>query len=76
MAAKKNIEMNDGLVTVKLPRLPGCDDYVYVSVNNVGYSIKRGEATRVPDFIAAEVERSEAAREAFYDTQSSLSSKN
>ena len=63
------------MVKVKLPRLSGEDDFVYVCVNDVGYSIKRGEAIEVPDFIAAELDRSEAARDKLYETMEAKAAK-
>ena len=71
MATKKavNPAEDNGLVTVKLPRESGADEFVYVSVNNIGYSIKRGEAIKVPQCVAQEIRRSEAAKEKLWQTK-------
>ena len=75
MAAKKPAaaakEDETGFVTVKLPREAGADDIVYVSVNSVGYAIKRGEAIKVPKAVANEIRRSERAKEKLWETKDS-----
>lgn len=67
-AAKENEE---GFVTVKLPREAGADEIVYVSVNSIGYAIKRGEPIKVPKAVANEIRRSERAKEKLWATKDS-----
>lgn len=69
------VDEHEGKVPVRLPRISGEDTYVYVCVNNTGYSIKRGETTYVEPYIAEEIERSEAAREAFFKKSDAMKSK-
>lgn len=65
-------ENEEGFVTVKLPREAGADEIVYVSVNNIGYAIKRGEAIKVPKAVANEIRRSERAKEKLWETKDSF----
>ena len=39
-------------VKIKLPRIKGAEDQVFVSVNNYTCIIKRGVEVEVPDFVA------------------------
>jgi len=59
-------------VPVKLPRVSGADEIVYVSVNEYSCTIPRGKTVMVPRFIKEEVDRSEAAKEALHATEESL----
>ena len=51
-------------VPVKLPRVSGGEEIVYVSVNDYSCTIPRGKTVEVPRFIKEELDRSEAAKEA------------
>ena len=53
-------------VKYKLPRLGTNDMDVYVSVNDYTCIIPRGKTVEIPRCVVAELERSEAAKEAFY----------
>ena len=52
-------------VKVKLPRTSGTESQVYVSVNDYSCVIPRGVEVEVPVFVKEELDRAEAAREAF-----------
>lgn len=41
----------------------------------MNYLIPKGKEVEVPDFVKEEYERSEAAREAFYETVATMSTK-
>ena len=70
MATKTN---SDGRVEVLLPRGGEREDpNLFVGVNGVGYLLPRGRKSRVPDFVAAEIARSERARDAMDETRSAL----
>lgn len=49
------------------------DPNLFVGVNGVGYLLPRGKKSRVPAFVAAEIARSERARDAMDETRSALS---
>lgn len=46
-------------VVVKLPRMKGAEDPVFVSVDDYTCYIKRGESVEVPWFVAEVLEQSE-----------------
>lgn len=65
---------NDKRVEVLIPRGGEREDpNLFVGVNGVGYLLPRGRKSRVPDFVAAEIARSERARDAMDETRSALS---
>ena len=69
MAAKKPV-IPEGKTRIKVPRVPGSgDDNYFVSVNGKNFLIPRGVEVEVPDYVAQEYYRSEAAKEKFYNTQ-------
>lgn len=51
-------------VACKLPRIPGRDDPVYVSVNDYSATIPRGKTVMIPRYVKEEVDRAEAALDA------------
>lgn len=55
-------------VTVRLPRVTGKDEYVYVSVNDYTALIKRGENVSVPRCVAEHLMLSEHAEDVFQGT--------
>lgn len=55
-------------VTVRLPRVTGKDEYVYVSVNDYTALIKRGENVSVPRCAAEHLMLSEHAEDVFQGT--------
>lgn len=70
MATKKT---TDERVEVLIPRGGEREDpNLFVGVNGVGYLLPRGKKSRVPDFVAAEIARSERARDAMDATRSAL----
>ena len=63
-------------VKIKIPKLSANDDPNFlIAVNGVNYLIPKGKEVEVPDFVKDEYERSEAAREAFYETVATMSTK-
>ena len=65
MAVKKT---NENRVSVTIPRGgPNDEPNVFVSINGVNYLLPRGQTSEVPDFVAAEYYRAEAALAAYYD---------
>ncbi len=59
--------------TVKVDRPTGNDDpNLFVGINGVNYILPKGKTSDVPEFVAAEIERSEAAKEKFYATSDDL----
>jgi len=75
MAAKTSADTT-GRVKIKIPRSNAKDEQdVFVGVNGVNYIIPKGKEVSVPDFVAREIERSQAAQEKFFDTQGRLVAK-
>ena len=63
----------DERVEVLIPRGGEREDpNLYVGVNGVGYLLPRGKKSRVPDFVCAEITRSERARDAMDAARSAL----
>ena len=63
-------------VKIKIPKLSANDDPNFlIAVNGVNYLIPKGKEVEVLDFVKEEYERSEAAREAFYETVATMSTK-
>ena len=61
---------------VFLPRAAkGEDQNFYVFINGVSYIIPRGKNVEVPDFVAAEINRSIEAENKFWETSESLKAK-
>ena len=59
--------------TVKIQRSSDREDpNFFVAVNGVNYLIPKGKSVEVPDYVAAEIERSQQAKEAFFDTSDAL----
>lgn len=76
MAARKNTELREGMVSVTVPRANGNEDpNLFISINGVNYLIPRGKTSVVPAAVAEEYYRSERAKDKFYETAESLSSK-
>lgn len=48
------------------------DPNCFVGVNGVNYILPRGKRSQVPDFVAEEFERSQAAEEKMYEEQDKL----
>lgn len=60
-------------VTVRVPRIhPKEDPNLFVGVNGKNYIIPRGKAVQVPRFVKDEIERSERAKDRFYETVEEL----
>lgn len=69
-------EKTDNLVEVMIPRASGNNEANYfVGVNGVSYLLPRGKKSKVPDYVADEIERSRAAEEAMYEAQDELKAK-
>lgn len=63
-------------VKIRIPKHAANDDpNFYIAINGVNYLIPKGKEVEVPDFVRDEYERSEAAREAFYNTVETMSAK-
>ena len=63
-------------VTVSIPRGDTkADPNLFVSVNGVNYLLPRGKKSTVPAHVAAEIERSERARDRFEDSREAKISK-
>lgn len=67
MATKKaTIETNER-VSVTIPRARyGEEENLFVAVNGVNYIVPKGKTVDVPDFVAAEIARAQAAEDKMY----------
>ena len=74
MAAKKNPD--DGLVSVRLNRIPGrgADQSQFVAVNGRSWLVKRGEWVQLPGYVARVLEESQRRRDRAEDMMAKLSS--
>ena len=74
MAVKKTVEpAKEGRVTVTVPRArKGEAEDLFVCLNGVNYLIPKGKAVQVPPEVAAEIERAQAAEEAYHDAAEEL----
>lgn len=64
MAIEKTTnEKAEKTVTIRLPRVKGESDSVYVSINERNWLIKRGVSVEVPECVAKLIEEQEAAIE-------------
>lgn len=63
----------DELVTIKLPRIPGEDDRVYVSVNDKSWIIKRGYEVQVPFCAYDVIRRSDIAEDVAVNFKENIS---
>ena len=62
MAAKKTEIKNDNRVKITLPRAKGSEPKeVFVGINGVNYLVPKGKTSEVPECVAKEIRRSEAA---------------
>lgn len=63
----------DARVEISLPR-PGDreDPNLFVAINGVSYLLPRGKTSRVPPEVAAELRRSESARDRLDETRDDL----
>lgn len=60
-------------VTIRVPRIhPKEDPNLFVGINGKNYIIPRGKAVKVPRFVKEEIERSEKAKDRFYETVEEL----
>ena len=60
--AKKIENKEANRVKIKLPRAKGSEPKeLYVAVNGVNYLVPKGKEVEVPEFVAEEIRRSEAA---------------
>ena len=58
----------EGKTNITIPRARrGEDETYFVSINGTGYQIPRGKEVTVPDFVAAEIERSQEAEEMMFE---------
>ena len=68
-----NTKNNDGRVEVSIPRGSDREDpNLFVGLNGVNYLLPRGKKSIVPTAVAAEIERSERARDALDATMDAL----
>lgn len=51
------------------------DPNLFVGINGTTWIIPRGKTSEVPDYVAAEIERAKAAKEAFDDYKDARQSK-
>ena len=66
-------KQNDERVEVNVPRGSDREDpNVFVGINGVNYLLPRGRSSRVPAAVAAELARSERARDALDATMDAL----
>ena len=71
MASTKKID--EGRVEVSVPRGAEREDpNLFVGINGVNYLLPRGRKSSVPAAVAAEIERSERARDALDATMDAL----
>lgn len=71
----ENITEENGynMTDIKVPRAAnGEETYMFVSVNGIQYQVPKGKTSRVPDFIAKEIERAIAAQEALDETMRNM----
>ena len=55
-------------VSVRLPKGGEREDPNYfIAINGISYLIPKNKSTEVPDFVAAEIERCQGAKDAFDD---------
>lgn len=65
---KKTTEVKtEKTVKIKLPRIKGESDTVYVSINNRNWLIKRGVEVEVPECVAELIDQQDAAIEEAYN---------
>ena len=57
------------MVTIKLPRIKGGEDAVYVSINERNWLIKRGVAVDVPKCVADLLDQQDKALDEAYQRQ-------
>ena len=62
-AEKKTEKKTEKMVTIKLPRIKGEADAVYVSINERNWLIKRGVEVEVPECVAKLIDEQEQAIE-------------
>lgn len=68
--AKKTVETKiEKKVTIRLPRIKGESDTVFLSINNRNWLIKRGVSVEVPECVAKLLEEQEEAIEKSYETK-------
>lgn len=59
--------------TIRVQRIhPKEDPNLFVGINGKNYIIPRGKAVKVPRFVKEEIERSERAKDRFYETVEEL----
>lgn len=70
MASKKKAENK---ITVKVERGAEREDpNLFVAINGVSYLVPKGKTSELPDYVAEEIKRAEAAKENFYQSQSRM----
>ena len=76
---KKKVEttevVKEEMVTIKLPKIRGGADSIWVSVNDKKWQIKRGVEVEVPACVAEVLEAREKQLERAYDYLESVTSK-
>ena len=76
MATEKKTEAKtENMVTIKLPRIKGESDSVYVSINERDWLIKRGVAVEVPECVAELLDQQEQALEEAYNRREAAKKK-
>lgn len=76
--ANETTAKGDGVNRVKyrLPRGSSKEDpNLFVAINGKSYLIPRGVEVELPDYVVAEIERSNEARDHFYNTVDALANK-
>lgn len=76
--ANETTAKGDGVSRVKyrLPRGSSKEDpNLFVAINGKSYLIPRGVEVELPDYVVAEIERSNEARDHFYNTVDALANK-
>lgn len=69
-AAKKNEA--EELVDIYIPREPGDESMFFVSVNDYQAALPRGKTSKVPKYVADEINLAREAKERFYETRDRL----
>lgn len=59
----ENVTAKEKMVTIRLPRIKGESDSVYISINERNWLIKRGCSVEVPECVAQLLEEQEQAIE-------------
>ena len=76
MGKVKDLCTDVKMVELSIPRASAREDpNLYISINGVNFLLPRGKKSLVPDYVAAEYERSQAALDTFVDSSERMTAK-